>query len=70
VLADGQVVATWRSRKKGKGLHVSVELLTMESQSLATEIEAEAMSLAPFRDCASAQSVLTRAISAEKTPRV
>ena len=67
VLADGQVAATWRSWKKGKGLCVSVELLAIASQSLVPEIEDEAMSLAPFRGCASAQVVLTRDISVEKT---
>ncbi|GCE51003.1 winged helix DNA-binding protein [Thermosporothrix hazakensis] len=51
VLADGEIVATWRGQKKGKRLLVTVEPLWVLSLETQAEIEAEASQLAPYRDC-------------------
>jgi hypothetical protein len=51
VLADGEPVALWRGRKKGKKLEVSVEALAKTLPKRA--IEAAAERLAPHRGCTS-----------------
>jgi hypothetical protein len=53
ILADGQFVATWRPRKKGKRLNVAVELFASASQRMRAQIEVEAATLAPYRGCTS-----------------
>jgi hypothetical protein len=54
VLADGQIVGTWRLRKQGKRLMVAVEAFDSLSRRVRAEIEAEAALLAPHRGCTSA----------------
>lgn len=49
VLLDGQVVATWRPQKRGKRLLLSVEMFHSVSPSQCKQIEAEAVTLAPFK---------------------
>ena len=51
VLADGEPVALWRGRKKGKKLEVSVEALA--KQLPKREIETQLERLAPHRGCTS-----------------
>jgi hypothetical protein len=52
VLSDGEVVAIWRGRKRGKALEVSVE----ELRALDREaVQREAQRLAPHRGCATAR---------------
>ena len=48
---DGRFVATWRPQKKGKRLMLAVEVFTSITQRIRSQIEAEAATLAPFRDC-------------------
>ena len=55
VLVDGQCVAMWRSHKKGKRMHVAVELIAPVSHGVQTQVEAEAATLAPFRACTSTE---------------
>jgi hypothetical protein len=52
VLADGELVGTWRPEKRGSRLSVTVELFAPVSAQLRSECEAEAATLAPFRGCA------------------
>jgi hypothetical protein len=51
VLADGEPVALWRGRKRGKKLEVSVEALAKRLPK--REIEAQLERLAPHRGCTS-----------------
>lgn len=53
VLVDGRFAGIWRSQKKGKRLRVAIEMFTFVSRSIRSQIEAEAATLAPYRDCTS-----------------
>lgn len=57
VLAEGQIAGTWRPRKTGKRLSITVEAFAPLSQAIRDEVEAEAALLAPHRGCASAEVV-------------
>ena len=50
VLLDGEIVAAWRPRKKGKRLRVSVEPFARLSAKDRSRVEAEGQSIAPYRD--------------------
>ncbi len=52
VLADGDVVGTWRARKAGKALDVSVSSFGPVAARLRAAVEAEAERLAAFRGLA------------------
>jgi hypothetical protein len=51
VLADGEIVGTWRARTAGKRLDVTVELFHAVRPATRDEIIAEAARIAPFRRC-------------------
>jgi hypothetical protein len=51
VLANGEIVGTWRARAVGKRLSVSVEAFDGLGSSVQEEIYAEAERIAPFRGC-------------------
>jgi hypothetical protein len=51
VLANGEIVGTWRARALGKRLSVSVEAFDGLASSVQEEIYAEAERIAPFRGC-------------------
>ncbi len=53
VLVDGKPAAAWRSQKKGRVMNVTVETFADISQKKRPEIEAEAVTLAPYRGCSS-----------------
>jgi hypothetical protein len=55
VLAAGQLVATWRSRRAGKRLAVTVEPLVGLPAPTRAAIQAEADRIALLRDCQAAQ---------------
>jgi len=55
VLAAGQLVATWRSRRAGKHLAVTVEPLVGLPAQTRAAIQAEADRIALLRDCQAAQ---------------
>jgi hypothetical protein len=55
VLVGGQAVATWRSRKRGRRLTLSVEPFTCLAPGIRAEIEAEAAGLGPFWGCQAVQ---------------
>jgi hypothetical protein len=55
VLAEGKPVAMWRPLKKSKSLHLKVELFDPISPGIRRKIEAEATTLAPYRNCASTE---------------
>lgn len=53
VLADGEIIGTWRGRKRGRKLHIEVEVFqtfTPLSSEQREALVAEAESLAPLRD--------------------
>ncbi len=55
VLVQGEVIGTWRSRKLGQRLEVTVDCFAaLPSPAVSEVIEAEAVSLAPFRGCTGA----------------
>jgi hypothetical protein len=61
VIADGQFVGTWRGRKTGRKLSLSVELFKPVASKAREEIEAEASTIAPFKGCKSTEvKLLTR----------
>lgn len=51
VLVDGEIVAIWRARTRGKRLEVSVEPFGRQTRRARDAIEAEAARVAPFRGC-------------------
>jgi hypothetical protein len=51
VLLEGKPAATWRPRKKGKRLSLTVELFEHPPPGVRKAIEAEAATLAPYRGC-------------------
>jgi len=51
VLVDGRFVATWRPQKRGRRLTLAVEAFASIPHRIRSQIEAEAATLAPFRDC-------------------
>jgi DNA glycosylase AlkZ-like len=53
LLADGNAVASWRSRKNGKRMNITIEQFDGISDEKRPEIEAEAATLAPFNGCTS-----------------
>jgi Winged helix DNA-binding domain len=55
VLAAGQAVATWRSKRAGKRLAVTVEPLVRLPARTRDAIQAEADRIAPLRDCQAAE---------------
>jgi len=55
VLANGEIVGTWRPRKKGKRFGVTIEAVAPLAKGIRAEIEAEATLLAPFRGCTSSE---------------
>jgi hypothetical protein len=60
VLAGGKIAGTWRPRKQGKRLVVTVEPLEALSQQVRAEIAAEAELMAPFRGCTSVEVAFAR----------
>jgi hypothetical protein len=60
VLADGEIVGTWRSRTAGKRLDVAVELFHAVRQTIKDDIQAEARRIAPFRYCETADVTFGR----------
>ena len=61
VLADGEIVGTWRARVKGAGLQISVEPFGRVSRRVQEEIEPEANRVALIRGVE--RSEVTLAIS-------
>jgi hypothetical protein len=55
VLAAGEPIATWRSRRAGKRLEVTVEPLRLLPSDTRDAIAAEADAIAPLRDCEEAR---------------
>jgi hypothetical protein len=55
VLAAGQLVATWRSRRAGKRLAVTMEPFVPLASQTRAAIQAEADRIALLRDCQAAQ---------------
>lgn len=55
VLADGEIVAVWRTQKKGKRLLVTIEAFVPIAAEAHAAIEAEAALLASYRGCATAE---------------
>lgn len=55
VVADGKLVGTWRGRKKGRELALTVELFEPVAGKVREEIEAEASAIAPFKGCTSTE---------------
>jgi hypothetical protein len=53
LLAEGNAVAAWRSRKSGKRMDITIEQFETIPQALRPEIEAEAATLAPYGGCVS-----------------
>jgi hypothetical protein len=51
VLADGEIVGTWRARTVGSRLNVAVEPLGRLSRKTRERVEEEAQRIAPFRGC-------------------
>ena len=60
VLAEGRPVATWRSRRAGKALAVTVEPLGRLPAATQAAIQAEADRIAPLRGCQAAQLTIGR----------
>nr|WP_272923920.1 winged helix DNA-binding domain-containing protein [Streptomyces sp. SID3343] len=56
VLGDGELVALWRSQKKGKKLRVTVEPVRALRKADREGIEQLAADIAPFRGCADAET--------------
>jgi len=63
VLLDGQFVATWRSHKQGKRLMMAIELFRSVAESGRAQIEAEAATLAAFKDCTAVEVAFAEAQS-------
>lgn len=55
VLADGEIVAIWRSRKKGKRLEITIQPFGKLARQIVSAMEEEAQSLAEARSCESAE---------------
>ncbi|HEX2050947.1 MAG TPA: winged helix DNA-binding domain-containing protein [Actinomycetota bacterium] len=51
VLVDGEVAGTWRGRKKGASLEVSVRVAAHTTRAARAGIEDETAALAPLRGC-------------------
>lgn len=51
VLADGEVIALWRYRKRGRKLVINVDPLVAPTAGIRRGLAAEAEPLAEFRDC-------------------
>jgi hypothetical protein len=60
VLARGEVVGTWRARKRGQHLTMTVEPFAVLSPAERRDIEAEAQTVAPLRGCAVVEVTVTR----------
>lgn len=60
VLADGEIVGCWRSRKAGKTLRATVEPFAKLTRHVVAAIEEEAQVMADLRDCAAAEVVVAR----------
>jgi hypothetical protein len=54
LLIGGRPHALWRARKQGRRLHLKLEPFTPLGKSELEQVEAEAIRLAPFRDCTEA----------------
>ena len=54
IVADGDLVATWRPRKQGRRLGVAVEPFGRLTKAVRAALEEEAAALAPHRGCTSA----------------
>jgi hypothetical protein len=54
LLVGGHPAGLWRAQKKSRRLHVSIEPLTPLDRAVRSEIEDEALLLAPFKGCTSA----------------
>jgi hypothetical protein len=55
VLVDGRLVATWRPRKKGKKLTVTVEPFASLTKATRADVAAEVASIATLRGCSSSE---------------
>jgi hypothetical protein len=56
VLADGNPVAAWRSRKSGRQMNITVEEFVAIPREIIPMIEAEAATLAPYSGCTSVKA--------------
>lgn len=57
LLANGEVIATWRATRKGSRLMITLEPFAPLSPELIEQVWAEAQTVAPFRGCAEAEIV-------------
>jgi DNA glycosylase AlkZ-like len=58
LLVDGEIVATWRARTKGRLLEMTVEPFRRLAHSIREAIDDEAQRIAPFRGCEAAEVTL------------
>jgi len=68
VLLDGQAVALWRPRKQGKRLGLTIEWFSDVPPSGRDQIEAEAATLAPFKDCTAVEVAFAEAPDRNTAP--
>jgi DNA glycosylase AlkZ-like len=51
LLVDGEIMATWRARTKGRRLEMTIEPFRRLAGRTRQAIEAEAIRIAPFTGC-------------------
>ena len=61
VLLDGQAVALWRPRKQGRRLGLTIEWLRDRPPRGRDQIEAEGVTLAPFKECTAVEIAFAEA---------
>jgi winged helix DNA-binding protein len=61
VLLDGLAVALWRPRKRGRRLGLTIEWFRDMPPRRRDQIEAEAVTLAPFKDCTAVEIAFAEA---------
>ena len=61
VLLDGQAVALWRPRKQGRHFGLTIEWFRDMPPSGRDQIPAEAVTLAPFKDCTAVEIAFAEA---------
>ena len=61
VLLDGQAVALWRPRKRGRRLGLRIEWFRDMPPSGRDQIEREGVTLAPFKDCTAVEIAFAEA---------
>jgi hypothetical protein len=68
VLLEGQAVALWRPRKKGRRLGLAIQLFRDVPPSGRDQIEAEVATLAPFKDCTAVEVAFAEALDRNTAP--